>query len=69
LIGGPTNEEYFNQYPVAENLLDRNFAPQQLNCVWVSDITYITSKGGWLNLPTILDLAVRQIMAGHSVSL
>lgn len=51
-----------HQYPVAENLLDRNFAPQQLNCVWVSDITYIPSKGGWLYLTTILDLADRQII-------
>ena len=33
-----------HRYPVAENLLDRNFAPQQLNCVWVSDITYIPSR-------------------------
>lgn len=51
-----------HHYPVAENLLDRNFTPQQLNCVWVSDITYIPSKGGWLYLTTILDLADRQII-------
>lgn len=51
-----------HHYPVAENLLDRNFIPKQLNCVWVSDITFIPSKGGWLYLTTILDLADRQII-------
>ena len=51
-----------HQYPVEKNLLNRNFAPQQLNCVWVSDITYLPSKGGWLYLTTILDLADRQII-------
>lgn len=59
--------ESTHRYPVVENLLDRNFTPQQLNCVWVSDITYIPSKGGWLYLTTILDLADRQII-GWSLS-
>jgi len=56
-----------HRYPVAENLLDRNFTPQHLNCVWVSDITYIPSKGGWLYLTTIMDLADRQVI-GWSLS-
>jgi len=36
-----------HRYPVADNLLNRNFTPQQLYSVWVSDINCIPSKGEW----------------------
>jgi len=56
-----------HKYPVAENLLKRNFNPTSLNKAWVSDITYIRTKQGWLYLTIILDLFDRQII-GWSLS-
>ncbi len=56
-----------HNYPVAANLLDRQFNPEHLNQVWVSDITYLPSKQGWLYLTTVMDLADRQIL-GWSLS-
>jgi len=37
-----------HKYPVSSNLFDRKFNPGRLNLVWVSDITYIKTKKGWL---------------------
>lgn len=54
-------------WPIAANLLDRNFAPEKLSEVWVSDITYIRSEQGWLFLTTVMDLGDRQIL-GWSLS-
>lgn len=56
-----------HHWPVAANLLDRNFAPKELAEVWVSDITYIPSEQGWLYLTTVMDLGDRQIL-GWSLS-
>ncbi len=47
---------------VAPNLLDRQFFPSQLGQVWVSDITYLPGRSGWLYLTTVMDLADRQII-------
>ena len=51
-----------HRFPVAPNLLDRNFNPSQLGQVWVSDITFVASEAGWLYLTTITDLADRQVL-------
>lgn len=56
-----------HRWPVAANLLDRNFAPDGLSQVWGSDITYIPSEQGWLYLTTVMDLGDRQIL-GWSLS-
>jgi len=56
-----------HKYPVCRNLLDRNFNPSRLNKIWVSDITYIKTKKGWLYLTTIIDLYDRQVI-GWSLS-
>jgi transposase InsO family protein len=37
-----------HDHPVAENLLNRNFAPENIGKAWVSDLTYIKTKEGWL---------------------
>ena len=36
-----------HQLPIAENLLNRQFAPTAPNRVWVADITYIPTDEGW----------------------
>jgi putative transposase len=48
--------------PIAPNLLDRNFAPGEHNRVWVSDITYIPTRQGWVYLAGIKDLHSREIV-------
>lgn len=52
-------------HPVAPNTLDRQFAVEQVgapNRVWVGDITYLTTREGWLYLAVILDLASRRVI-------
>ncbi|MBR7780210.1 DDE-type integrase/transposase/recombinase [Undibacterium sp. BYS50W] len=48
--------------PVAENLLDRNFAPTAPNQVWTSNITYLRTDEGWLYLAIVLDLFNREVI-------
>jgi len=48
--------------PVAPNLLDRQFNVVEPNRVWVSDITYLWTRQGWLYLAVILDLFHRQVV-------
>jgi len=48
--------------PVAENLLNREFAAERLNQKWVSDITYVATDEGWLYIAGILDLYGREIV-------
>ncbi len=37
-----------HSHPVAENVLNQEFGQPAANTVWVSDITYITTREGWL---------------------
>lgn len=50
--------------PIAPNLLERQFDVQhhRVNEVWVSDITYVPTREGWLYLATVLDLASRRVV-------
>ena len=45
-----------HNYPVAPNLLNRNFQVKSANTAWVSDITYISTREGWLCLAAVMDL-------------
>ena len=56
-----------HNYPVAPNLLNRDFKTLRSNKVWVSDITYIRTSQGWLYLTIIMDLYDRKIV-GWSTS-
>ena len=47
---------------VVENVLNRDFAPDAPNKVWVTDITYIRTCEGWLYLAAVMDLYSRQIV-------
>ena len=51
-------------HPIAPNLLERQFDAYgvALNRVWVSDITYLPTRAGWLYLATVLDLASRRVV-------
>ena len=56
-----------HNYLVVENILNRQFTPKSLSRVWVSDITYIHTKEGFLYLTTVMDLYDRKII-GWSLS-
>lgn len=60
-----TNSKH--NYLVAENVLDRHFIADKPAQVWVSDITYIQTKEGFLYLTTVIDLYDRKII-GWSLS-
>jgi len=46
-------------FPIAPNVLARQFARAVPNHAWVTDITYIPTQEGWLYLAVILDLCSR----------
>ena len=51
-----------HSYPIAENLLQRKFDVAKPGEGWVSDITYISTREGWLYLAVTLDLYHRKII-------
>ena len=48
--------------PIAENVLDRQFAQTAPNRAWVADITYIPTDEGWLYLAAVKDLYTCEIV-------
>lgn len=48
--------------PVAPNLLERDFTTQSPDRAWVSDITYLNTRSGWLYLTVIIDLFSRMVV-------
>ena len=49
-------------YPIAHNLLQQDFTASQANEHWASDITYISTRQGWLYLAVVMDLFSRRIV-------
>ena len=39
--------------PVAENVLDRAFAPERPDRVWTADVTHVATGEGWLYLAVV----------------
>lgn len=56
-----------HSFPVAPNLLMREFHVEAPNTAWVTDITYVATQEGWLYLAVILDLFSRRVV-GFSMS-
>lgn len=52
---------------VAKNLLQQNFDAQAPNQRWAADITYISTRQGWLYLAVVMDLFSRRVV-GWSMS-
>lgn len=48
--------------PVAANVLNRQFTPDKPNVAWVSDVTYIRTRSGWLYLAAVMELYSRKIV-------
>ncbi len=51
-----------HSFPVAANVLDRQFDVDVPNKVWTADITYVWTYQGWLYLAVVMDLYSRQIV-------
>ncbi|WP_141333506.1 IS3 family transposase [Myxococcus sp. AB025B] len=49
-------------HPVAPNVLERDFSPEQPNSKWAGDITYVWTAEGWLYLAVVLDLFSRKVV-------
>lgn len=62
-----TTTDSRHSHRIMENILNREFKVTESSKVWVSDITYIHTKEGFLYLTTILDLYDRKCI-GWSIS-
>ena len=51
-----------HSFPVAPNILDRQFKAEKPNQVWTTDISYVWTFQGWLYLAVVMDLFSRQIV-------
>jgi putative transposase len=51
-----------HRFPIAPNVLARQFTTPAPDVVWVTDITYIPTQEGWLYLAVILDLFSRFVV-------
>ena len=49
-------------HPVAQNVLDRAFDPDEPNASWVADVTYVPTREGWLYLAVVVDLFSRLVV-------
>ena len=62
-----TTTDSDHKLPVADNIVNRDFAPVGKNLTWVADITYIPTDQGWLYMAAVEDLYSRKIV-GWSMS-
>jgi putative transposase len=57
-----TTTDSKHAFPVAPNLLARDFTATAPDQRWVTDITYLWTQQGWLYLAVILDLFSRRVV-------
>ena len=48
--------------PPAPNLLNRDFTAERPNLVWVTDITFVPTRRGWLYVAVMIDLFSRRVV-------
>ena len=51
-----------HNWPVAPNILNRNFVTDAPSKIWLTDITYVWTWEGWLYLAFVLDLYYRGVI-------
>ena len=54
-------------YPIAPNLVRRQFRPSAPNKIWVTDITYVPTDEGWLYVVCFKDLFTKKVV-GYAFS-
>jgi putative transposase len=57
-----TTTDSRHSFPIAENILGRKFMVSAPDQVYVTDITYLKSRSGWLNLTAFIDLYSRMVV-------
>jgi transposase InsO family protein len=57
-----TTTDNNHAFPLAPNLLARQFTAPAPNRVWLADITYVPTEEGWLYLAVVLDLFARKVV-------
>lgn len=72
LIGRPPRRFYVTTesghgFPIAENLVQRNFNVDSPDKLWGADITYAWTGQGWLYLAVVMDMYSRRIV-GWSIA-
>jgi|HubBroStandDraft_6_1064221.scaffolds.fasta_scaffold238373_2 putative transposase len=55
-------------HPIAPNVLASTPPPKAANRIWVSDITYVFTRQGWLYLAAVMDLYSRKIIGWATAS-
>ena len=55
-------------YPVAPNVLARNFEASAPNQAWVGDVTFIPTAEGWLYLAVLIDVFSRRVVGSSTSS-
>ena len=63
----PQTTDSAHARPLAENLLQRRFAVSSPTPAWVSDITGVETREGWLYLAVVLSVQTRQVL-GYSLA-
>jgi putative transposase len=58
----PATTDSKHEFPIAPNLLKRDFSTSELRTVMVGDTTAVATQEGWLYLAVLLDLASRAIV-------
>jgi transposase InsO family protein len=51
-----------HDFPIAPNILQRDFTVAAPNEIWVGDITYLDTREGWLYLAVLIDLYSRRVV-------
>lgn len=62
----PRTTDAHHDQPIARNWLASSPAPQKVNRIWVSDITYVGTAQGWLYVAAVMDLYSRKIVGWAS---
>jgi transposase InsO family protein len=58
----PSTTDSKHELPIANNIIERDFAASSPNRKWGCDITYVATSEGWLYLAVVLDFYSRRIV-------
>jgi putative transposase len=51
-----------HDFPVAANVVDRDFTASKPNEIWLTDMTYVPTQEGWLYLAAVEDMYSRRVV-------
>jgi len=51
-----------HSHSVADNIVDQQFNPKQVDQIWAGDVTYLRTAKGWMYLAIVMDLYFRRII-------